>query len=40
MDYSNAYVQEIRQVIDISGDFIIHETRAASAECELILYLE
>jgi len=36
MEYWNANVQGIRQVFDIKRYFIIHETRANSAECELI----
>jgi|GEM_PF-5008253 len=35
MEYWNANVQGIRQVFDIKRYFIIHETRANSAECEL-----
>jgi hypothetical protein len=35
MEYWNVNVQRIRQVVDIKCDFVIHETRAASAECEL-----
>ena len=34
MEYWNANVQGIRQVFDIKRYFIIHETRANSAECE------
>jgi len=34
MEYWNANVQGIRQVLDITCDFAIHETRAESAECE------
>ena len=35
MEYWNANVQGIRQVFDIKRYFIIHETRANSAECEI-----
>ena len=35
MEYWNANVQGIRQVFDIKRYFIIHETRANSAECEV-----
>ena len=34
MEYWNANVQGARQVLDIARYFIIHETRAESAECE------
>jgi hypothetical protein len=37
MEHWNENVQKIRQDIDITRDLIIHETRAASAECELQL---
>ena len=35
MEYWNASVQGIRQVLDITREFIIHETRAESTECKL-----
>ena len=34
MEYWNASVQGIRQVLDITREFIIHETRAESTECK------
>jgi hypothetical protein len=35
MEHWNENVQKFLQLIDIASDFIIHKTRAASAECEL-----
>jgi hypothetical protein len=39
MEYWKTNVQRIRQIFDISTYFIIHETRANSAECELGLLI-
>ena len=36
MEYWNLNVQGIRQVVDITRDFIIHGTRAESTECKII----
>ena len=35
MEYWNVNVQGNRQVIDITHESIIHETRANSTECEI-----
>jgi|APSaa5957512622_1039677.scaffolds.fasta_scaffold95815_2 hypothetical protein len=37
MEYWNASVQGIRQVLDITREFIIHETRAESTECKFVI---